>query len=848
MARLLVVDDLADNRAILVALLRHQGHAIEEARDGEEALEAARRVRPDLIITDVHMPRMDGYELVRQLRLHPETANVAVMFYTAHYAAQEARDLALAGGVADVLTKPVEPDDVLRRVAAVLSRPDPVRDPAVPSATFDRQHLRLMTDKLSAQARDLRTANARLKALVNVGLELASERDTDRLLSTVCAAARELFGATYVTLGLVDRHTGVVTRSVTGGTDDVPWAPAGEPPPGVIGTALTERRAWRGRNPGGAPAAFGLPAAHPPVHALLVAPLVSPAHVYGWLCLVGNDGHAFDADDEQLLKALCGQVGRIYENGYFFSIAQARAQALEQEVIEREHAVAAVREAEARTQFALASAQVGIWDMDYANGVLKWSPIIEGHHGLAPGTFDGRFASFIDCIHPDDRDAVLTLIDRATRSGDDFQLRYRVIWPDGSVHSLTGAGRAQLDDAGAPRRAVGISLDVSEQRSLEQQYQQAQKMEAIGRLAGGIAHDFNNLLTAILGYCELLQLDVSDNDPRRADILEIQKAGIRASSLTRQLLAFSRKEIISPTMLDLNAVALDIRKMLERLIGEDVAVVMRLHADATPVCADRGQIEQVILNLAVNARDAMPRGGVLTIETANVSLDEHYANAHFSVSPGLYACLMVSDTGTGMPPAVLQRLFEPFFTTKAPGKGTGLGLATIHGIVTRYGGSVHVYSEVGRGTTFKVYLPQAGDGAVAETAETRSGPITGSQTVLLVEDSDSLRALTSRLLARLGYTVLQAATADDAVAAFERHGAIDVILTDVVMPGRSGPELARELTDRQPSIKVLYMSGYTEETIVHHGVLDAGIAFINKPFSTETLGRKLRDVLSQDPA
>ena len=294
------------------------------------------------------------------------------------------------------------------------------------------------------------------------------------------------------------------------------------------------------------------------------------------------------------------------------------------------------------------------------------------------------------------------------KSGADFSMQNRAIWPDGTVRWLSGAGRIHLGEHGEPVRGVGISLDVTERRTLEEQYQQAQKMEAIGRLAGGVAHDFNNLLTVILGYCELLLADLDPDDPRQADIAEIQKAGTSAAGLTRQLLAFSRKQIIEPTLLDLNVVVADMRAMLGRLIGEDVKVVLGLRPELALVKADRGQVEQIVMNLAVNARDAMPRGGTLTIETANVELDEHYAKTHLAVKPGPYVVLTVTDTGTGMTPEVQARLFEPFFTTKELGKGTGLGLATVHGIVTRSGGSVNVYSEVGRGTSFKVYFPTGG--------------------------------------------------------------------------------------------------------------------------------------------
>jgi PAS domain S-box-containing protein len=399
-------------------------------------------------------------------------------------------------------------------------------------------------------------------------------------------------------------------------------------------------------------------------------------------------------------------------------------------------------------------------------------------------------------------------------------------------------------------RVWGTLRDITEQRQLEAQLRQAQKMEAVGRLAGGIAHDFNNILTAITGYTQMLLDDLAPRDPRREELQEIRAAADRASSLTRQLLAYSRRQLLQPRVLNLNSVVHAMESLLRRLIGEDIRLRVTAAEPLGAVRADPGQIEQVIVNLAVNARDAMPHGGELIIETADVELDQVYAQDHIPVLPGRYIMLAVSDTGTGMTPEVKAHIFEPFFTTKGVGKGTGLGLATVYGIVKQSDGYIWVYSEVGIGTTFKIYLPRVDQGGAAARPEPQAeGLMEGRETVLLVEDEDAVRAVTRTLLRRLGYTVLDAAGARQALDLATRHaGSIHLLLTDVVLPEFSGPELAREITEAQPSVRVLFVSGYTDDAITQHGVLEPGSPFLQKPFTPTSLARKIRDVLDRPGA
>lgn len=397
--------------------------------------------------------------------------------------------------------------------------------------------------------------------------------------------------------------------------------------------------------------------------------------------------------------------------------------------------------------------------------------------------------------------------------------------------------------AQAVLRAMREIEERAERKKLEEQFQQAQKMEAIGHLVGGIAHDFNNLLTAIIGYSNLVLSRLHEDDSLRSDIEQIRNAGEHAAALTRQLLAFSRKQIISPRVLDLNSTVANIDRLLRRVIGEDIELVTVLTAGLGRVKVDPGQIEQVIMNLAVNARDAMPAGGKLTIETANIDLDQSYPRQHISIEPGPYVMLAVSDNGCGMDEAIKARLFEPFFTTKT-GKGTGLGLATVYGIVKQHGGHIWVYSEPGQGATFKIYLPRVEEPAEPLVPKSRAPVRHGSETVLVVEDEPTVRTLLCRILTAHGYTVLEAGLPSQALEICRRHqGPLHLAVSDVVMPEMNGKELAQRLAELRPQMKFLFLSGYTSNAIAHHGVLDPGVAFLPKPLTADTLARKVREIL-----
>ncbi|HZP85155.1 MAG TPA: PAS domain S-box protein [Chthonomonadaceae bacterium] len=394
---------------------------------------------------------------------------------------------------------------------------------------------------------------------------------------------------------------------------------------------------------------------------------------------------------------------------------------------------------------------------------------------------------------------------------------------------------------------VGTGEDITERKRLEEQLFQARKMESVGRLAGGVAHDFNNLLTAILGYTELLEAELPDESRLTNYLHNIRVAGERAAGLTSQLLAFARRQVIEPKLVNLNTLILNLEALLQRLIGEHIQLVMQPAPDLHSVCVDPNQFEQILINLVVNARDAIPiEGGRITVETSNVTLDTEYANQHEGVTPGEYVMLAVSDTGSGMEEGIRLHIFEPFFTTKEKGRGTGLGLATVYGIVKQAGGHIWLYSEVGTGTTFKIYLPRASEPAEAMVpADSSPAPVYGTETVLVVEDEIAVRTLTTEALRGLGYHVLEAANGTAALQISEEYtGEIALLITDVVMPQMSGKELAERLLSARPTLKVLYVSGYTENTIVHHGVLEPGIAFLPKPFTLSALSLKVREVLN----
>jgi PAS domain S-box-containing protein len=522
------------------------------------------------------------------------------------------------------------------------------------------------------------------------------------------------------------------------------------------------------------------------------------------------------------------------------------------DITDRKRAEEALRESEERYRDLVENAHDIIYSHDLEG---NYTSINKAGEQITGYTREEALAlNLVDTIAPEFMDKGREMLRRKLAGERVTAYETEIIAKDGRRVAVEANTKlVRLD--GVPVGVQGIARDITERKRMEkalreseEQLRQSQKMEAIGQLAGGVAHDFNNLLTAIIGYSSLAMRRLSEDHPVQSYLEEIKKGGDRAANLTRQLLAFGRKQLLQPLLLDLNDVVRDMQKMLKLLIGEDIQLVAKLNPDLHRIKADPGQVEQVLVNLVVNARDAMPKGGTITIETSNVELDAAYAGKHIGLTPGDYAMLAISDTGVGMDHATQDHIFEPFFTTKEKGKGTGLGLSTVYGIVKQSGGNISVYSEPDKGTTFKVYLPQID--AKVESSVIPSGESIvrfGTETVLLVEDEDMVRNLAAQLLKESGYHVLEANGGEEALGICKEHKeTIDLLITDVVMPKMSGKDVADQLKTFHPETRVIFMSGYTDEAIVHHGIVDSDIAFIQKPFSEKALAQKIRDVLDAE--
>jgi PAS domain S-box-containing protein len=704
-------------------------------------------------------------------------------------------------------------------------------------AALTLEHARLFAE----EARRRREAEvlADLARTVGAAPELAT------VLRRVTEAAQELCGSDGAVIGLrVPESDAVLLHYWTESPGDALVNVRIEPAKGLGGRVLMDRRPRRTCDylrDSAISDDYHDRIRRLGIQAQMAVPVLIDGRVEGLLYVDNRSPRAFTDQHESVLVRLAAHA----------AIAIRNAQILEAEQLARgtaERLVRALRESQDRFQFVARATNDAVWDWDLVSDALWWNEGVSTLFGYTPEQVGPDVAWWYESIHPDDRERVKSDIHAAIQRGaESWSAEYRYRRADGSYAHVFDRGYVLHDGDGRPTRMIGAMMDITQRRQLEDELRQAQKMEAVGRLAGGVAHDFNNLLTIITGRSHLVLGRLKADDPVRRSVEVIQKTADRAAALTSQLLAFSRKQVLQRKVLDLNATVAEVSTMLERLIGEDVDLLLTLGPGAGQVNADRAQLDQALMNLAVNARDAMPEGGTLGLETDHVRLEAAPPDRPDALPPGLYAVIRVMDTGTGMDAATQARIFEPFFTTKEPGKGTGLGLSMVHGIVRQHGGAIHVRSVVGGGTTFEIYLPQVETPAETVGAdEAGAPPATGHETILLVEDEDDVRALAREVLERQGYTVLEASDGAQAIQVYEKERErIDLILTDVVMPHMSGREMVDRVWANRPDMRVLYMSGYTGDAIVRHGVLDASALLLGKPFTPVALIAKVREVLDR---
>ncbi len=773
-ARILVVDDEQSNRALFEVMLARDGFEVTTVASGEAALAMIQSERPDLVLLDVMMPVMNGYDVVGRIKRDAATKTIPVIMITA-LDDRDSRMRALTAGAEDFLTKPVDRAELSMRIRNLLRLKT--------YGDFYDKYSQSLEAEVAAQTSELRQQRDRAQLYLNAAEVILLARDTSGRITLVNRFACELLG----------------------------WS-ADE----LIGSNWIEKC---------------VPQSHQKITEERFKALLEGAKSSVELPVLTRGG-------QQRILEWRGR--RLTDDrGNVTGVLSCGA-----DITEKSQATEALRLAEERTRFALRAAGVGVWDLDYATGELRWSEEMERQFGYLPGTFNGSEEAFARGVHPEDVQGVLEIVGAAKKSGSDFTVEHRTIAADGSIRWISGAGRFQLGADGLPARGVGISMDVTEQHTLTMQFQQAQKMDAIGQLASGVAHDFNNLLTVILGFADLMTSDISPASEHGSDLAEIIKAAQRASGLTKQLLAFSRQQVLIASHVDVNLLISEMTGMLERLIGEDVEIVLKLPSGLPHALVDNGQLEQVVMNLVVNARDAMPKGGVITIETGSVARAPE--SRRHEDSRNYYITLCVSDTGVGMTKETERRLFEPFFTTKAT--GTGLGLSTTYGIIKQSKGFIEVESELGTGTAFKVYLPSTEQSEQASVVNQETGEKVelATETILLVDDEAGVRQLAQRILEKAGYTVLDAANGDHATLTYAEHSeSIDLVVTDMIMPLCSGPELIRRLRQRNPALRVLFMSGSSEQTDGEQAARDSGSPFVQKPFTATELLARVREALSR---
>jgi len=800
----LIVDDQEENRYLLETLLKGNGHDVQSVANGAEALERLKSGGIDLIVSDILMPVMDGFELCRKVKTDEGLRHIPFIVYTATYTGPRDEAFAIKIGADRFIQKPCEPDvfmEAIRDVMASARRTDIASTPLQ-----EEEVLKLYSERLVRKLE---------QKMLQLEKEVKRRQEAEETLRTNEQKYRLLADNTLDVIwamgpDLVFTYVNPAIRDFTGHLPEE-W----------IGSRLSEH-----------------------CDAENLAKIVQ---VIAHEMVKGPDGagvileaELFKKNREPIQIEIHGKV--IFDENSAPILVQGTAR----DISERKRSEKMLRESQEKYKSILDNIEDGYYEVDLAGNFTFFNHSTCRILGYSRSELMGM--NNREYMDPENAGKVLQTFNRVFTTGESFRaVDWEIITKEGVKCHLDTSVSLVKDAKGNASGFRGIARDVTERKNAEkekirltEQLQQAQKLESIGRLAGGVAHDFNNLLSVILGYGEIVLEALSKDHPHHEPLEMIHQAGTRAKDLTRQLLAFSRKQVLEMQVVDVNHVVTGFEKLLRRMIGEDIQLNLALTAEPLTVKADTAQLEQVLMNLAVNARDAMPGGGILTIETAVVELDDAYAEKKPGVLPGSYAMIGVSDSGCGMAKDTLDRIFEPFFTTKDRDKGTGLGLATSYGIIKQHGGNIWVYSEPGEGTAFKIYLPLCAKEDVVKALPAKlPSPVTRSATILIVEDDPSVRKLAGVILAGHGYTVIESDDVTDAVAkAAALASPIHLVLTDVIMPRMKGPDVFAKIRENHPEANVLYMSGYTDNMIACHGVLNQRVQFIQKPFTAKGLLEK----------
>ncbi len=812
---ILIVDDQEENRYLLEALFMGNGHEIQSAVNGQEALERLKSGQFDLIISDILMPVMDGFQLCRKVRADDTLRRMPFIFYTATYTGPKDEEFALKIGADRFILKPCEPEVLMTTVREVMAASGYRNGTPVPEPTPEEEVLQLYSERLVRKLEE---------KMLQAEREIEARREAEKALRD--SEARLIAAQRLAKMGDVtwDLETGAIT-----------WSEALYD---LLGYEQSEIFDYDRVNA----------QIHHPEDLERVTRWIEISIASGRDILSPCEYRVIKKNREIPFIRTVGEIQhRQGKKPFIFATIQ--------DITGRIQAEDSLRASEEKYRRIFENSVVGIFQSTPQGRFITVNPAFA--HMLGYASPEDQLSNISDIstqyyVHAEDRERYRQLLDK---NGYLEHFEFEVKRSDGTPLWVSNSTRAHFGENGEILYYEGIVLDISKRRraeiesdKLQVQLIQAQKMESVGRLAGGVAHDFNNMLGVIIGYAQLAKDKLAQDDPVYSDLQEILSAANRSADITRQLLAFARKQIVSPQILDLNESVEGMFKMLRRLIGEDIDLSWQPGSKLCPVRIDPSQLDQILANLCVNARDAIAGVGKLTIETKNVCFDQTYCAIHAGFIPGQYAMMAVSDTGCGINKEILNSLFEPFFTTREVGRGTGLGLATVYGIVKQNDGFINVYSEPGQGTIFRIYLPAH----IGQTERiTRHDhdfiPMGHGETILLVEDETAILQLGKSMLESLGYTVLAAAGAGESIALAQKHaGAIRLLITDVVLPEMNGWDLSQKLQAVYPDIRVLFMSGYTANALAHHGVLDKGVHFIQKPFSRQELAAKVHKALVND--